>query len=441
MTSAGSIGVEGLPYLAVLRDAPTVNALIANGHMLLVTSDLNGAILLRALGLAAVPVSGLEKLDRRGLEWLSTLFGVKCSSSELYDDEAAQPAAPDQQWASELDQDACTDEACDDDEDEIAQPAAPLQQQTGEPDQDACLDEMCDDDDEEAVEAAAQPAATPQQQAGSLDQSAPAVTESEPRAVSKPIEIVLVGWSLQALQTNFLEGLQAAIDRLKDFHRFRGLDLLRISVWTPTTESLASIRFGIEQHEADWVRDAILESLDSQFCCLEDLQRHDIAAAEPVNLASATEQLVEALAADDGSGSRRGRKEAMASYRRLTYEKLIKPLLRDAEAMSDPLKAAQQAQFAQLTNVFLAAWPSAMEAELPANSKGLAVGFGKDSPLAALLATGKQMIALGQQLQKCKRNPSIKKNRAPLTITAKPAGNLALPQSVSAAGRLRIELA
>jgi hypothetical protein len=369
MTSAGSVFGRRRPFMAALHDAHTRKALDAHGHNLLLTGDLADTILLRSLGMAAAPISGLENLDQECLESLRTLFGVPCSlsSREANEREDAE------------------DEAA-------ARSPAPMEQR------------VC-----------------------TSDQTAPAIPESEPQGADEPIKLVVVNWSPQELSLDAPENLRAAIQHLEDLKQHRRLDLKEIDVWKPRVESLESIRFGLERREATWVRDALLDSLDADYSWLDQLGSLCIAPAESLDLATAAEKVFEALGGRDEVASQRARQEAEACYRRLASEELVKPLLLEAQAACDPMDRIQMTQLAELTRVFLAKWPSAMAAMLSGTSDSHEPGRGRDSPLTDLLAISYQMSTLVQQGRKCKRYPVVTNNRRSSTLTGKTLGTLALP--------------
>jgi hypothetical protein len=366
MTDAGCVLNATAPVFEVLADKITYYVLAGNNRNVFVTDTIVDTILLRSFGLAAAPIAGLGRLNQDGIKLLCDYYGVKQSLSDREMEEEDLRA---------------------ENEDEEGQSGS-----------------------ETANLGAGQDSHDPT--AGSVSSSLPQMprylipgTGYVGKDSDEFVRLVLVRWSPSRLSNTESPKIKQAIDDLVALKRFRRLDIQEIGQWSPKDEELAAINFALERGEPEWVKGAFLDSAYSGICSLGEKDKATKAAGTPPkDLPGAVAHLQETLIGGADEKSRQRRKEALLNYHRVVERCVTLPMLRQAEAMTDPLDRSLQVQFAQLNTLFLEKAPTVHERihqQMGQQREESAKNEGEKS-VSELLAISAQMVALAKELMKCK---------------------------------------
>ena len=224
LTSAGCLSRRELPLTAMLRDA-TCRRQAADSFSLFVTFSLADLVVLRALGLPATTAWDLDRLGGRQLSEVQTAFGLADDQGSIVLD----PVMPDPAPRYAVDDDE-QDELHEDLEDVAERPA-------GDP----------------TIKLRPEAEHQPPADEPLFPPSVPA-NELFPFA---DLELVLVGWSPYKWNADEPAGLSPVIDHLRGLHQHLQYSCLRTSIWRPTADDLASLRFAIKFGNPPLLREAV----------------------------------------------------------------------------------------------------------------------------------------------------------------------------------------
>jgi hypothetical protein len=246
---------------------------------------------------------------------------------------------------------------------------------------------------------------------------------------SPEIGLLIVDWSPLTRAVDSPAELAPVIRHLHDLDTYHKLDLMYVERWTPTPDAMGEIWFALDRRVEAWARDAMLDSLVGGVRGFHQSPAGSALDVEQPDLTTASEQLFEALlttSSDDAS--RRKLREATAAYRRIVAEKIVAPLVRAAQAVSDPAERLQRFRLAELSSLSMNIFPGVMSAVLTDSSTVNGPGRRQDAPLNELLAIDRQIERLIGELSECaSREKSRLKKPRPRTIDAIPWQNLGSP--------------
>lgn len=367
LTAGGCIRGERWPLFGVLDDEHAREAI---GHQLttvLLTADVDDAIVLRAIGWIAAPVLGLGEFDQRELELLAKHYGLRTPASAPADPLLRAPGLDEPLSAS------------------LARVKADLE-------------------------------------ANHLSFDEFARGAGAEYADAEYLELVLSEWSPRTLSLAEPAAVSRAAERLRELANFRRIDLLDVGEWRPTSDDLRRIRFAAERGEAGWLREAMLKSLEDSSWTLGG----PLPVAAPATPArSPLEQLEKALADDEpGAKGRLQRQEALERCYRAAANRVIGQLLAQVDTEPDPLRCALILQYAELTELLrdkMAAVRRSFRIDRPdASTKKT----GRDPKIAEVLNIGNQLLAVARELNQCipPRNHYWAKLASP-TISFPPFGS------------------
>ncbi|HEX3655953.1 MAG TPA: hypothetical protein VHV55_09110 [Pirellulales bacterium] len=386
MTLAGCVTGDARPLFGVFADQHTYQALAGRWRRLLLTSDMEDAILLRSVGLAAAPITGLDALNDQGLTLLSEIFGI-------------QRAASDHEWEDTHDEGQAA-----------ALPDAP----SGPGD----------------LGHAAGPLPIRPTPSGPAGLAAAAQVPSHPYLIpgtgdlgkdaDEHVPLTIVKWSPRLRSSTELEPVRRAVRYLDELHRFRGLELFEVEHWVRAEDEVEALEFALDRGEPGWVKEALLQSLDTSTGSITVPQRHALVSTAPCDFSTAVQQLHEALLGDsEGHISRATQRQALRAYHRLASQQIIEPMLRQAEAVSDPVERCLRLQLAQLNALFLEKMPTVRERLLRNGSQPAAGSpeLGHDKSISELLAISSQLLNIAKEVKTWNRNTNPPPKRPPRTLT------------------------
>ena len=239
--------------------------------------------------------------------------------------------------------------------------------------------------------------------------------------VAETCGLVIVDWKPSALSLDSPAELGAASRHLSDLEKFRELDLTDVAVWTPSPGRFEAIQFAVDRRDVGWLSDAFTKSLHADARGFHESRDAKINGSERFDLVSATEQVLEtSLKPARDEMDRRKQRAALATYQRIAHAEVVAPLLREAQAATDPFERIQRIQIAKFAALFMATFPTALEAEINAPPTANTPDRRKDRPMNDLLALGGQISRLGEELSSGKKRPktTLWKPRPPTIDTA-----------------------
>jgi len=276
---------RNLPVCATLQDG-VLQALIEAVGALLVTFSIDDLVVLRLAGLPAITAAGLPNLARGALDLFCKTYGLRDSAAPS-DSDPDQPEAD----QAEVDFGAVAD-AIQDEEPSTAGPA---------------------------------------DSAG---------------AATKPPQLIFVNWTPSKLECTSPEEVESLRFRFRELEKYLGLSFENMSLWTPTPEDVARVRFCLEKATCEDVRAAIQDSLD---------ERQFEITADAENSAAAPE-LIEVLARlrtalRRRQGNRKRERRLWAEYEAVLESQLVTPMVRWALEVMDPVERSRLLAIAGINRV------------------------------------------------------------------------------------------
>jgi hypothetical protein len=366
MTDAGCVLNATAPVFEVLADKNTYSVLAGNDRNVFVTDTIVDTVLLRSFGLAAAPIAGLGRLNQEGIELLCDYYGVKQNLSDREEEEADLRAEKE------------AEEAQSNSETANLGPGRNTQESI----------------------AGAGATTIPQMPRYMIPGTGYVGKDND-----EFVQLVLVRWSPSRMSNSESPKIKQTIDDLVALKRFRRLDIQEIGQWSPKDEELAAINFALERGEPEWVKGAFLDSVYASLCSLgQQPDRSKVVGSPPKDLPGAVAHLHETLLGGDDDKSRQRRKESLLNYQRVVERCITSPMLRQAEAMTDPLDRSLQVQFAQLNTLFLEKAPAVHERihQQMGQQREESAKNESEKSVSELLAISAQMVALAKELMKCK---------------------------------------
>ncbi len=352
MTKFGCVTGHRYPLFATLRDKHSYSAIDRTWPELILTGDLEDAILLRSLGFAAAPIVGVSELDNYGLHLLGRYFGVKRPENLRFRDDKCTP-------------------------------------QTRTP----------------AEKAAAQRNYAPPEL-----MSLPGC-HSVGADAQNFVTMTIANWSPKDLSLVEPPAIRLAVRYLRDLNSFRGHDLFDVNLWAPTSHPMASMKFALARHELGWAKRAIFDSLVWDKRSMAVIPENK----PPIDMATAIEQLQDAFLHDSGNSDSKKRSEAaLAAYQSVVQRDLLGPITQQTQAIADPFERAIHAQWADLYALFLEKMLGIREgmfAGLKVNPRNREINDKKGDPknVSELLAISKQLLALTNRVLPCTKCKPIRK--------------------------------
>ena len=98
LTEEGCVISRRTTLLSILRDCTTRHVLNTGNPQLFLTGGLQDSILLRSMGLAAVPVWGLTRITEQELKLLENHFQIRCRSSDRFQESTEAVKTPQQAY-------------------------------------------------------------------------------------------------------------------------------------------------------------------------------------------------------------------------------------------------------------------------------------------------------------------------------------------------------
>jgi len=331
-----------------------------------VTETIADTMLLRSFGVAAAPVSGFSRLNQRGIELLREHYGLAQDPSEREKEEELEDHAQ---------------------QEEQAKPNT------------AAANAAADTPGPQAAKPNGAPADGPRLSAYVRIGDRPAETEE-----SDTFRLTFVRWSPYTMSKTEPESIQRAINELKDLKRYRRLDIHEAEEWIPLDADLESLRFALARREPSWIKDSLLNGIFSGLGALGYEKISPVVISPPTDVAGAVAYLQEAMLGTADEKSRQRRKEALHNYHRVVARRITGPMLRQAEATTDPFDQALQLQFVQLNAMFMERAPTVREqlmlGLIPRRDESLK--YGSDKSISELLAISGQLVSLAKEIKKWK---------------------------------------
>lgn len=315
--SAGPADHRGeLPLFTALAGQLVRLGTRARQHTVLVAMTIDDVAVLRACGLPATLVTGLDRLSTADVARLCREFALE-----------RQPSARHEELEIEYPEPCAVEDDC-----LFAAPAGqsgPAESPAGDP----AGDEPDNDEpsNDEPAEAHGDPA-------GDLPDR-----PADRAEVETPLgkQLVFVAWSPAALDGERPAGFAAVTRHFRELEDYMGLDRSDIQLWQPTAASLDRIRFFAHREEVAAVREALLDSLYEDTWLLEsaDPETETIDTSAPHDLPAAYWALREALRGDRRDGSTQAVRQAAERLQRLLQTELIGPMM--TEAANSPTAGEQ----------------------------------------------------------------------------------------------------
>ncbi len=315
MTERGCVKADACPLFAAFDDRFTREAINRADGTIIITPDLPHAILLRHLGLPAVPIVGVSefgKRDRLRYEQLYD-FGYCPNEQETPKDVSAESGPADQM-------------------------------QNGNP-----LDE------EEQPSESCQPMPVTEAQDGTFCADAP-TSNSTPAGYEQVHlqRIVLMGWSPISRTQVRPNAIRRGLDHLLKLEECSEFNLSGLELWAPTAKSWEVMEYALKRQLMDLYQDALRKSAMNDYQKDFDLPTGK-SKSQPVlgELAAAMASLHDARLDNSNTAERhQNRKEAEANYRRAYAKHVLLPMFERASTLIDPEDRAAQCHFAHLCELF-----------------------------------------------------------------------------------------
>jgi hypothetical protein len=158
------------------------------------------------------------------------------------------------------------------------------------------------------------------------------------------VQLTFVNWSPYLRSADADLAIRKAIKSLLGMSANDGLELHDLQLWTSTADHIKSLQVAALKQNVKHVGKALRESYDAKPQDLAIALRPKV----PLDLASVTEQLEAAFR----SGSKERRDSAIVNYRKVTHADLIGPLLRQAQAIADPVQRGLRLRLAEMYTRF-----------------------------------------------------------------------------------------
>jgi hypothetical protein len=192
-----------------------------------------------------------------------------------------------------------------------------------------------------------------------------------------------------------------AMQMLAELQKYRGLELDGVGVSRPSADEFEAIQFAIRRQDAEWVYDAVRESVVNA-TILEPVDDSDqnrtaslIDPLGPILGLPVPGQLGEPTPAQ--------RAEARQRFERAFAERVIAPLLAQAEAAVDPVERSDRLRLAQLVDLLNGKILQAREQARRLLGAGDPSARGKDNTVQEILAIDKEITSLAASLHKSRR--------------------------------------
>lgn len=371
MTENGCVLGDTAAMFEVLGDKHTFDALDVDEQAVFLTDTITDTILLRSFGLAAAPIAGLSQLNQAGINLLCEHYGAKQGLSEREEEE--------QKYAQQDDHGL----------ESVPDPQDPLQKQR-----------------------ARASTAAPQAPSYIVPGSASGYVGKEQADF---VRLTLVRWSPCLLSMTDPASMQPAVDELMALKRHRRLDIDELQQWTPAEIDLETMRFALARGETNWLKAAFLDCVYSGVGMLFYGTTKPVVVSLPTDLAGAVEHLQETMQGAVDKETRLLRRQALHNYNRVVARQVTRPMLRQADAATDPLERALQLQFVQLNALFLEKAPMVRERMmLGLAQQGEAPFKDGDKSVSELLAISSQMVSLAKELTKWKPRPMSAPRTSPV---------------------------
>jgi hypothetical protein len=347
MTGKGCVSGFRFPFFAALFEEHSYRAIEGYWRKLLLTATLEETILLRSLGFAAAPVVGVTELNDSGVDLLGEYAGLR---------------------------------------------RAPRANGQGEPRLLA----------PSPAEQARRRLIYPQPVLYDL----PGCHAIGPHADEvNHVKLSLVSWSPQGISLDVGKSMQAAMAFFENLRSFVGLEFHNLHLWLPTRGDMDGLDFAVRQRDLNWAIRSLFTSLDANAGPYDKVLRKQ----SPIDLATAIEQLQNALKPTTELGSPARRKRAIDVYRQAAERYLVGPMRRHAQTIKDPFEGARQLQQADLWML----WSETMlkiREEL-ASDRTDNTAADKNNHLKDLLAIGKQILATETRKPLCPPTDKPKSKR------------------------------
>jgi hypothetical protein len=366
VTESGCVISDRLPLFEVLADKHSFDTLMPSRRFVLLARDIRDAVILRSLGLAAAPITGVCDLTGRDVEWLGKFYGVK-----------REPSLREREEAEE-------------------------QQDAGS----AFAGQQDDEDNDADLKADAELPPSP-------FNSSPRC--AEPRYIIRGsgymgtenddhVQLVLVKWSVHEMSLVEPAVTLRAVTALNELYRYRQVDVSEMSTWRPSDDQLAAIRFGLSRQEARWATDALLDSLHGSMRRLEVARSSGLSKESVADLESARKALDKVLFGGSGTDGRH-RVPAVQHYVQTAGDQLCSLIMRRAKAATNPVELSLLLQFADLNALFLGQAPLASENVLRGLTQGVDVAQ-VEKQIKSVLALSNKLVTVGKELSRCKTQSS-----------------------------------
>lgn len=259
------------------------------------------------------------------------------------------------------------------------------------------------------------------------DTAQPALSDAVPvdNVAEEQIVLVLVGWRPAEISDSVPESLPVVADYFRQLERHMEIEPNQsIRVWQPSEEDVERIQFFVEHRDKERLREAVLDSLYGDLYPLQQFATTEQTQEQELDLLGALRELQRA-ALEPGSGMSVKRKCNKAWQRveqqlnHYFFESQVEQALRIPDPLERSLRltAAITSRQAHVTGVLLGIQTMAAVRDDGIRSLGSIPQDG----IQNLIALGKQLIALRQEITRC-QNPTTA-----YTIDALPsAGNLRL---------------
>jgi hypothetical protein len=219
---------------------------------------------------------------------------------------------------------------------------------------------------------------------------------------TKP-QLIIINCSLLDMDLSEPETARRGIQYLGQLHDFRRLDIDGVGVWQPSAEDFKAIEFAVGRREAEWVFEALCDSLENA-PILEMLLNSQ--SREPASLVDPMGAILGVPAHGLlGEPSPVEQAKARQRYEQAISERLIAPLVAEADAAVDLFQRRKWLRLAELIDLSNAKMRQARQLTQQAIlGTGDPSGRGKDKSVPEVLALDKEIESLARSIHKSPRN-------------------------------------
>jgi lambda repressor-like predicted transcriptional regulator len=338
LTRDGCVRGNSCPLIGVLDDLRTRALIAQNDNTLLAVGTLADAIVARAIGVAAAPITPFRSLTKDEFARFKTLFIDGTEPSR----ESAAAAESGGRKTTET---------------------------------------------------------HPAQSTSTAGHVPDAIQSNPPNLWTPPIGICFADFSLARLDRESPKAVRESVAYLLRLERLTQLWLHDIRVWAPNDQAWEGLQLALDQREVSWCRETLRQSIEKDGRSLSFLSRQARRANREVDLAALWRRRRKARRLADSSKAGRDRVERVESaYRRAVEQKMYDPILAEINATKDPIQRTRLFHFLQLNQIF----DAKLNAQLASIDKPTQSAAGTkpaDRSMADLLSIAQQFIEVAEAIQ------------------------------------------